>query len=192
MGKRADINLIPTELQQQKKIEEVKKSFNYLGLGLFLVLGLLSVSFFTYRIKLKSDGDSLDRQIKREQEKIADLTNIEQDARRLKVKSEVIGKVFKNQNRYSFLLDTLSESTPREVTITNFSTSGESKINLSGTAFSYVSLANFILTALDPSFGGKIFNGADLTSVSLDDISGKAKFTLVFYIKSNVLSKEKL
>ena len=57
------------------------------------------------------------------------------------------------------------------MTITNFSTVGENKVGISGSAQSYVSLANFILTSMDPSFGGKIFNGADLTSVSLDEVT---------------------
>lgn len=191
MPKRTDINLIPVELRDQRKNEEVRKSFNFLGLGFFVILAIISVAFFGYRIKLNRDLVSGDKSIKREQEKIKDLTTIEQDSRRLKIKSDTVSKIIKNQNRYSVLLDTLAESTPKDVTITNFSTVGENKVGISGSAQSYVSLANFILTSMDPSFGGKIFNGADLTSVSLDEVTGRAKFTLVFYLKSGVLVKEK-
>lgn len=191
MPKRSDINLIPTELRDQRKIEEVRKSFNFAGLGVFVILAVVSVAFFGYRIKLSNDLSFGEKSIKREQEKIKDLASIEQDAQRLKVKSDTVSKILKNQNRYSVLLDALAESTPKDVTISNFSTVGENKVGISGSAQSYVSLANFILTSMDPAFGGKIFNGADLTSVSLDEVTGRARFTLVFYLKSGVLVKEK-
>lgn len=189
MPKRSDINLIPTELQEQRKLEEVRKSFNFAGLGFLVLVVLVSLVFLFYRLKLKNDQDNLERQITREQERIRDLSAIEQDANRLKAKSDIINKIFKSQNRFSTLMDRLSESTPQDVTITNFSTFGDNKVSLSGNSSSYVSLANFITTSLDQSFGGKVFNGADLTSVSLDELTGRAKFTLIFYIKSNVLNK---
>lgn len=191
MAKRSDINLIPTELQQQRKTEEVRKSFNLAGLGVFIILGVISLVFFGYRLRLGIDFQSQEKSVNRELEKIKDLSSLEQDAKRLKIKSDAVGKIFKNQNNFSILLDTLSESTPKDVTISNFATVGENKIGITGSAQSYVSLANFILTSLDPTFGGKIFNGADLTSVSLDDVNGRIKFTLVFYLKSSVLMKEK-
>lgn len=191
MPKRTDINLIPSELRQQKKTEEIRKSFNFAGLGIFVFLAIISALVLSYRLKLKVDLDSYDKSITREQEKIKDLSSVEQDGNRLKVKSEAATKILKNRSLFSILLDTLSESVPQQVTITNFSTVGENKLGVTGSAQSYISLANFILTALDPSFGGKTFNGADLTSVSLDETTGRAKFSLVLYLKSNSLTREK-
>ena len=69
MPKRTDINLIPVELRDQRKIEEVRKSFNFVGLGIFIILAIVSVGFFGYRIKLNSDLASGEKSIKREQEK---------------------------------------------------------------------------------------------------------------------------
>jgi len=191
MAKRSDINLIPTELRQQRKTEEVRKSFNLIGLGVFTILSVVSLLFFVFRLKLRDDFQAQEKSVNRELEKINDLSSVEQDAKRLKIKYDAVSKVFKNQNNFSVLLDNLAESTPKDVTISNFATVGENKVGINGNAQSYVSLANFILTALDPTFGGKIFNGADLTSVSLDDVNGRVKFTLVFYLKSAVLMKEK-
>ena len=190
MPKRPDINLIPTELRDQRKVEEVRKTFNFAGLGILIVLAVASLLVFGYRLKLDSDLENNEKLVTREQEKIRDLSGIEQDARRLKAKSEAADKIFQNQNRFSILLDNLAESTPQDVTVTNFSTIEAGKVGISGNAQSYNSLANFILTALDQNYGGKIFNGADLTSVSLDEVTGRARFAMVFYLKSNVLVKE--
>jgi len=190
MPKRPDINLIPTELRDQRKVEEVRKTFNFAGLGILIVLAVASILVFGYRLKLDADLKNNEKLVTREQEKIRDLSGIEQDARRLKAKSEAADKIFQNQNRFSILLDNLAESTPQDVTVTNFSTIEAGKVGISGNAQSYNSLANFILTALDQNYGGKIFNGADLTSVSLDEVTGRARFAMVFYLKSNVLVKE--
>ena len=190
MPKRPDINLIPTELRDQRKVEEVRKTFNFAGLGILIVLAVASLLVFGYRLKLDSDLENNEKLVTREQEKIRDLSGIEQDARRLKAKSEAADKIFQSQNRFSVLLDNLAESTPQDVTVTNFSTIEAGKVGISGNAQSYNSLANFILTALDQNYGGKIFNGADLTSVSLDEVTGRARFAMVFYLKSNVLVKE--
>lgn len=191
MPKRLDINLIPTELQQQRRIEEVKKSFNFAGVSVFIVLSVISLAVFVYRLKLGADLSSTGNLIRREQGKIKDLSSVEQSAQSLKVKSEAISKILKGESRFSTLLDNLAESTPKDVVISNFSTIADNKVGVSGNAQSYVSLANFILTALDPNFGGKIFSGADLTSVSLDESTGRAKFAMVFYLKSNILLKAK-
>lgn len=188
MPKRLDINLIPTELQQQRRVEEVRRSFNFVSLAFFIVLAVVSLAVFAYRVKLGANLSNMEKLVKSEQGKIRDLSSLEEDARRLKTKAEAIGQIIKGQSHFSVLLDNLAESTPADVSVVNLSTIATDKIGVSGSAQSYVSLANFILTALDPNFGGKIFSGADLTSVSLDESSGRARFALILYLKSKSLS----
>lgn len=188
MAKKADINLIPDDLKTQRKSVETKKVADLSSIVLLSLIAFVSVSVSLYNLKLKREVESYEKSVLKEQSQIKDLASLEEDASRLKGKFGAVAIILSKANRYSLLMDIISESTPREVVISNFSTALENRVMLSGNAQSYGDLARFILTILDQNLGGKFFSSVDLTSVNLDELSGRAKFSLVLYLKSSVLN----
>jgi len=184
---RKEINLLPVELKEKKKTEKVKTSLGNLSLVFLVIAGLVAFGSSTVLINLKLSGDKQTKDILRVQEKIKDLAVVESEASRLESKILSISKIVSTKNKYSVLLSSVSKAAPSEVTITSMTTFGENKVSVSGTVQSYLVLSKFVTSLMDPGIGGKIFSNADLTGASLDDVSGKIRFSMVLYLKKDSL-----
>lgn len=184
---RKDINLLPVELKEQKKTEKVKTSLGNLSLILLVIAGLAAVVCSAVLINLKLTGDGQTKNSQRAQQQIKDLGVVESEASRLESKILSISRIISVKNRYSVLLSSVSKAAPSEATITSLTTFGENRVSVSGTVQSYLVLSKFVTSLMDPALGGKLFSNADLTGASLDEISGKIRFSMVLYLKKDAL-----
>ena len=184
---RKDINLLPVELKEQKKTEKVKTSVGNFFLILLVVVGLIAIGSSLILINLKLTGDKQVKDGQRAQEKIKDLSVVEAESNRLESKIRSISQIISGKSKYSVLLSSVSKAAPSEATITSLTTFGENRISVSGTVQSYLVLSKFVTSLMDPALGGKLFSNADLTGASLDEISGKIRFSMVLYLKKDAL-----
>lgn len=182
-----DINLLPQEVKSQRKKDKVKDSLGNLSLIILGIIGTLSLVSLAILFQAKLRLGSLKGEINRQQSKIKDLVIIETEARRLDVKIVALAKIIDRRKRFSLLLAAIGNSTPQEINITNLATFTDNKVSVSGQAAGYASLSRFITTLIEPTLGGKVFSAADLTSASLDEVTGKIRFSLTLYLKEGSL-----
>ncbi len=182
-----EINLLPQDVKAKNKEEKVKGSLGNLFLIVLVILGISSFVSSALLVQANLTQNNIKKGIARDTGKIKDLGIIEAEAQRLDKKIIALGDVVSKRKRYSALLLSIESSIPQEVNIGSLATFAEDKLSASGYSTSYTSLSHFILSLLDPSIGGKVFSAADLTSASLDDVSGKIRFSLTLYLKANGL-----
>jgi len=179
--------LLPVEVKEQKKTEKVKSSVGNLSLIFLLVAGIIAIASSSILINLKLTAKKQGADIQKAQEKIKDLTVVEAEATRLESKILSVSRIISTKNRYSVLLSSVSKASPSEAVITSLTTFGENKVSISGTVPSYLILSKFVSSLMDPASGGKFFSNADLTGASLDEISGKIRFSMILYLKKDAL-----
>ncbi|MCL5004086.1 MAG: PilN domain-containing protein [Patescibacteria group bacterium] len=185
----SEINLLPEELKEIKKKEEVKSSVGNLALAFLGLSVLLSVISSGILIQLKVSEASVKSSITTETQKINDLSSIQNAANRTQLKIAALSTIIGSQKHYSLLLETLAKASPVDISVTSLSTYGDNNVSLSGTSLSYQVLSKFITSLLDPSLGGgKIFSSVDITSASLDTVSGKIRFSITIHVKEGGLS----
>lgn len=182
-----DINLLPQEIKSQRKKDKVKSSVGNWSLIILVVVVSLSLVAVVVLFQAKLSLNKVKGEIVRQQSKIKDLGIIEAEAQRLDAKIVALGKIINHRKRFSLLLEAVGASTPQEINITNLASFADNKIAISGQAGSYPSLSRFITTLIEPSLGGKVFAAADLTSASLDEVTGRIRFSLTIYLKENSL-----
>ena len=180
---RKDINLLPQDLKEQKKSEKIKKSLGNLSLLSLVVVGLITFASSAYLVRVKLTEATFKKDIVKTESEIKDLLLIEKEARRLESKINVVADVKESRSRYSLLLEALAKAVPGDVGITSLATFGASRVSVSGLSQSYLSLSRFITSALDPILGGKVFSSVDITAASLDEVTGKIRFSLVLYLR---------
>lgn len=184
---RKDINLLPKELVVKRQRQEQKKLINLLALAFFIFSLLFSLvvllyTFFTLQSEKKTAAAAAV-----EEQKVTDLRLLEEDARRLEVKSAALFSILREKKRYSYLLDVLAKATPESVKVSSLATAPGGEVQVAGLADSYLALSHFLLNILDPEIGGVVFSSADLNSVSLDERVGGARFLATFYVKEDSL-----
>lgn len=184
---RKDINLLPVELKEQKKTEKVKTSVGNLALVLLVVAVLAAIGSSVILINLKLMGNKQTQDSQKAQVKIKDLGVVEAEASRLGSKILSISNIISTKSRYSVLLSNVSKAAPSEATITSLTTFGENRVSVSGTVQSYLVLSQFVTSLMDPAIGGKLFSNVDLTGASLDEVSGKIRFSMILYVKKDAL-----
>lgn len=184
---KREINLLPSELKSERRAEKVKGSLAGLFLLILIVTAAVSVVLFGVSLNFKIRQESLKKESQSVKGKIADLAVVELEASRLESKLQAINQILAEKNQYSVLLNSISESAPAEVTITSLSTFGDERVAVSGNVQSYATLSKLITSFLDPALGGKVFKSADLTGASLDEVSGKIKFSLTLHIVTKSL-----
>lgn len=182
-----DINLLPQDIKSKRREEKVKNSLGSFFLVLLIISGLLAFISSTLLVQANLSQNRIKNDIAKNQGKIKDLGIIESEAQRLDRKIMALGGIIAQRQRYSLLLTAIEKSIPYEISINNLATFAETKLSVSGFSASYQSLSHFITALLDPVLGGKVFSGADLTSASLDEVSGKIRFSLTLYLKAGGL-----
>lgn len=182
-----EINLLPQDVKTKQREEKVKTSLGNIFLILLVITAVVSFLSSALLIQTTLSQNKLKDDATRAQTQIKDLGIIESEAQRLDSKVAALGQIITGRRRTSVLLEAIGTSIPQEITITNLSTLGADKLSVSGQSISYPSLSRFITSLLDPSLGGKVFSGADLTSASLDEVTGKIRFSLSLYVKEGSL-----
>lgn len=182
-----EINLLPQDVKAKHKEEKVKSSLGGLFLVLLIISGVLAFVSSALLVQANLSQNKTKEDITRINGKIKDLGIIEGEAQRLDKKIIALGSVVAHRRRFSLLLSAIEKSIPQEISINNLATFAEDKLSVSGFSSSYQSLSHFITALLDPTLGGKVFAAADLTSASLDEVSGKIRFALTLYLKPNSL-----
>lgn len=184
---RKEINLLPKELKEEKKVQKIRSSLGSLSLIFLILVAGLSFLSSALLVNLKLRQSGLNKEMAQTSQKIRDLGVVESEAARLENKLSAANKIFEQKKLYSKLLGALSSAAPKEMIILSLSTFGENRVSLTGLAQSYFVLSQFIGALVDPASGGKVFAGADLTSASLDEVSGKIRFSMILYLKSDGL-----
>ncbi len=179
----ANINLIPRELKKEFRVREVRKSVNIAG-AIILGLSLISAgSLVIAGSMLRRSYNDILAKTKNEEQKIIDMRSLEQDADRLETKINALQNIMKGRKRYSYLLRILSDSTPEGIKVSALTAGLGNDITLAGTADNYITLAKFLLGLIDPDLGGRLFLSVDLSSVSLDERVGLARFLISVKLK---------
>lgn len=184
---RKDINLLPRELYVRRRRQEQKKTVNSLSVAFFVISLGLSAAAFLYMFFVSQSVKSVVAAVSQEEQKIANLKLLEEDAQRLEVKSNALYSILKSKKKYSYLLEILSKAAPSGVRVTSLGTAPTGEVQVAGLADSYAILSRFLLNVLDPQIGGVIFAAADLNSVNLDERVGGARFLTTFYLKEGSL-----
>lgn len=182
-----DINLLPADVKTKRKEEQVKTSLGNIFLTLLVVAAVVSFLSSALLIQTNLSQNKIKEDILRSQAKIKDLGIIESEAQRLDSKISALSTIIENRKRSSVLLEAIGTSIPQEITVVSLASLGGGKLSVSGSSLSYQSLSHFITSLLDPGLGGRVFVGADLTSASLDEVTGKIRFSLTLYSKEESL-----
>lgn len=184
---RKDINLLPQELVVRRRAQGQKKTISFLSAAFFVVSLGLSALVFLYTFFVSQSVKRVRAAVSQQEQKISNLQLLEEDARRLEVKSNALYSILKSKKKYSYLLEVLSKAAPSGIRITSLVTAPNGEVQVAGLADSYVVLSRFLLNVLDPEIGGVVFGAADLNSVNLDERVGGARFLTTFYLKEGSL-----
>lgn len=185
------INLLPLKVAKKQKTVRLVGKANYAGSILFSIFLLVAAGLGGYLFLLGRSLTSLTSQSDLLKVEINARSHLEQISDKLSAKSAALITVFNERQRFSYLLEVFSSVIPQGVTVTEFSTEGEEeKLAVSGTANDYPDLSRFLESAVSPETkGGDVFSQVDLTSVSLDDRTGKARFSVKITLKKDALKE---
>lgn len=186
-----EIELMPAEIRAEKRKKETKRIAILVSIAFLIISASLTAAVLAFYTVLLAELNSTKKSIETEKRKVETFKDTEIMAGRVHGKAEAIGTLLKAKNYYSTLFRTLSEVSPQDVTISNLSvTGGGGSVSVSGTAKSYIAVAKFLLVVVDPEKGGKLFDKAELTSVSLDDKSGEARFAVTLSLIKGALQRK--
>jgi Tfp pilus assembly protein PilN len=146
------INLLPPEIAQRRRVREVTILIGAAGLA---VLALLIVVFFVQTARLASERGRLEdvqSQNAALQRKVDSLQALAQLETTLKTKEQLLGQLTQNEVRWSVLLNDVSLVIPSDVWLTNFSGSIQASLGATlppGEPVGNISLAGSSFTHLD-------------------------------------------
>lgn len=186
---KREINLLPSELKEERRAQKVKSSLGGISLIILAISVILAGSVWAISLNLKVHQKNLKKDSQTIQGKVSDLSVVDAEASRLQSKLLAIKQIIAERNQYSLLLETISKASPPEVAITSLSTYGDGRLSLNGDVQSYSTLSKLITSFLDPALGGSVFKSADLTGASLDEVSGKIKFSITLHVADKGLKK---
>ena len=189
------INLIPqSEVTEQTK-ERVSKLSTILSIVALVFITGLSVFSYYYTNKLKTDIVTKDQDIKRYQDRVDSLADIEATARNLEAKYIKLKGILDTDAKYSLLLRELKLRSSGIISIQNLSFGLNDTVNLTGDGDNYISIAKFIKNVNDTSFSsaskgmGGLFTGVTLNTVSLENRTNRAQFFIVINYDRKLLIK---
>jgi len=183
-----EIELMPAEVRAEKRKRETKRLAILVSIAFLIISASLTATVLAFYTVLLTEVNLTKRAVDAEEKKITSFEETENLAERVYRKAMAIEGVFKSRDNYSILFEVLAEILPQDVTISNLSVT-KNTISVSGTAKSYVAVAKFLLIVVEPEKGGKLFEKADLTSVSLDSKSGEARFAARLDLKMDILQQ---
>lgn len=187
-----DINLIPQEeLQERKKVKVVNTSTIFTVVILVIVLGITGFLFYK-STNIQSRINSLDSEIESLRNQISAKSQIEISARNLDKKYNSLQELMSTRENYSLLLEEMRVRQPDNLSIDSMDIR-EAKLNLSGKAENYVSIANFANNLLAEEFSGGnqdlsgLFTSVSLNSITLEKSDNRVKYLIVVEIDPQIL-----
>jgi len=179
-----DINLLPqSEIVEQSKARVT--SFSAVIAMIFLVLVALFSGYVFYMQSVsKKQISELDSKINASRARITAMADIEVTVRNLDKKYIGLQKVFTDRKKYSLLMTELRTRKPAGIGLDSLDLK-EGKINITGSAEDYISIADFINSLLNNKFEGGIkelqgvFTSVSLNSVSMESSKNSIQFFIV-------------
>jgi len=192
MTAQTDINLIPQEeLTKRKKARAVKGSTVVAILILLIVLGATGFLYYT-NYNTQSEINALDVEIESLRNKIKAKSQVEISARNLDKKFSSLKTLMEERENFSKLLEEMRARKPVNLSIDSMDVR-ETKINLSGRADNYVSIANFANNLLNQEFleGNTelsgLFTSVSLNSVTLERSDNRVKYLIIVDFNPEIL-----
>lgn len=144
------INLLP--VRAAKKKETAIQQFSILGVVVVVIAVMVVSLYFVKRVQVsvaKDDITAANNKINELKTKIGKLEELKTLKEQVKKKLDVLSQLRKNKTGPARRLATLSNLTPEQLWLTNYSESGQS-VNISGIAFTEELIAQF-MKALEAS-----------------------------------------
>lgn len=190
------INLVPQkEVQQQTEKRLISLSTILVGI-LLVIVGGIAIYFVVITQNIKKDIAVVDTSITGLRSSITQLSAIEISARNLDKKYKVLSSIFNDRVYFSLLMQEINARRPDTVVMTDFNVREATKIQISGKADTYISVADFTNRLLDKEFeDGKdslkeLFSSVTLNSVNLESKSGGVNFSITVEFNPEVLTNE--
>ena len=161
----------------------------------FLVIITLVSGYFLYSISsLKKQLSGVNSDVEGLRKDIQTKADIEIKARNLDKKFSSLQLVFDQQYKYSLLLQEVRSRKPQFLDIESMDLKA-GKMNVTGKADNYISIAEFINNLLNHSFTGgtkgleNLFTSVSLNSVSLENTENRIQFFIVVDFDPTLLKK---
>ncbi len=185
----SDINLVPKEVQLQKKKRNYQRAWLIGGVVQFVLVLAVTVALILINLSqnraITSAQKDIDRDLKIISSQLATLGVVKD----IENRTNYVRQVFSTRNYYSKLLSLMPTLLPQGATVQQLSVTGDT-LKLVGTALSTVDVAKFLKVAVAPDQGGQYFKSVQLRSVSLNQGSGTVQFLIHLDLIKGVLGKE--
>lgn len=168
------INLLPTKKRTPKKVIDLQQQMILSGLVISLVF--LGMWYYwsmqrDHIVRLESDKTASEKRIADQDNMLKEVKNVEDERANVRVKIEIIKKLKKNQAGPVLLLDVVSSTIPKGVSVTALSEKNN-VVSLDGNAFSNEDVVKYIDNLKDSPL---------LTDVMLLETSQSAKKEIDIY-----------
>lgn len=141
------INLLPTTKRKAaKKLSPLQQQVIIAVFALSITVGGLFLWYGSLKLTisgLKSQKAELEATIKRQENQLREVTNVEEEERKVKEKIDIINKLVANQSGPVKLLDEVSRLLPKGVGLTSLNEKSGT-VNLEGNAFNNHEVVEFI------------------------------------------------
>lgn len=191
------LNLIPQEeLQEQNKEKAVKVSTLF-SIFILVVTVLVSGYFFYTSYQLNTEIEANNKTAEELRSKIKARADVEINARNLDKKFTLLREIFANRTSFSMLATEVSQRKPAGVSIDSMNLQKTNKLNISGKADNYLSIAEFTSNLVNTEFKNgdptlkKLFTEVTLNSVSLEQNKNSVRFSVNVDIDTSLLGTKK-
>ena len=182
------------EKQEQTKTQLVKLSTVF-TIILFVIVAGISGYLFYQTYSLKTQIQLHEANITDLRAQIQNQSQIEIIARNLESKYKALNSILTDRLYYSLLLKEVQARLPQTVVIEDFSITQGNAINISGTAETYIAIAEFINALTNKEFVGgvtgleKLFTSVSLNTVTTESNVSKIKFFIVVSFNGSLIKK---
>ncbi len=189
------INLIPQEEKQEQTKTQLVKLSTVFTIILFVIVAGISGYLFYQTYSLKTQIQLHEANITDLRAQIQNQSQIEIIARNLESKYKALNSILTDRLYYSLLLKEVQARLPQTVVIEDFSITQGNAINISGTAETYIAIAEFINALTNKEFVGgvtgleKLFTSVSLNTVTTESNVSKIKFFIVVSFNGSLIKK---
>ncbi|HSX39424.1 MAG TPA: PilN domain-containing protein [Candidatus Saccharimonadales bacterium] len=190
------INLIPQQEKQEQVNVQLVEVSTVVAIAVFVVVGLISGYLFYQSKTIKDKIAAHEVTITDLRSQIQSKSDIEIIARNLSAKSKVLSDILSSRIYNSMLLKEFQSRLPASITIEDFSLVGNTEIDLSGSADTYITIAKFINLLTDKKFIGgdpalqNLFTSVSLNSVTAESAENRIKFFIAVTYDNKALLKK--
>jgi Tfp pilus assembly protein PilN len=141
-----EINLVPDYEKFEQKQGKLVKSSTYFTLLMLIVVSGVAGYFYYQAFNLQSAISVEDVAIEDLRNDISDLSEVEVNARNLEKKLNAITTVLDSRIAHSEVIKEVYGRKPQNVVIESFTVTEDSRISITGEAFSYDDVSDFVAT----------------------------------------------